>query len=122
MKDENNAKGAMQRSVIELCTLAIIAKHDAYTNDIIQLLRDKDIIVVEGSLYPLLSSLKNRGMLSYRLEESDKGPARKYYNLTSDGERYFHQLCKEWEQLVSSVDFLILQTTHTDETNNAKEE
>ena len=97
----------MQRSLIELCTLAILAKHAAYTNDIVQLLRDNDIIVVEGSIYPLLSNLKKLGILSYRWEESAQGPPRKYYSLTKKGESYFAQLCADWDKLVTSVDFLL---------------
>ena len=111
MKEETNAKSAMQRSLIELCTLAILAKHDAYTNDIVQLLRDNDIIVVEGSIYPLLSNLKKLGLLSYRWEESAQGPPRKYYNLTEEGKSYFAHWCADWDKLVASVDFLLGRTT-----------
>ncbi len=107
MKEDNTIKRALQRSVIELCTLAIIAQHEAYTNDIMRILHDNDIIAVEGSIYPLLSSLKKAGILSSRLEESYQGPARKYYSLTEEGRAYYASLCETWRGLESSVNRLI---------------
>lgn len=107
MKEDNSDKRALQRSVIELCTLAIIAKNEAYTNDIVELLRQNDIIVVEGSIYPLLSNLKKAGLLTSRLEESLQGPARKYYSLTREGRTYYNALCATWRDLEVAVNRLL---------------
>ncbi len=107
MKEDNSDKRALQRSVIELCTLAIIAKNEAYTNDIVELLRQNDIIVVEGSIYPLLSNLKKAGLLTSRLEESLQGPARKYYSLTPEGRSYYNSLCANWRDLAQAVNRLL---------------
>ncbi len=119
MKENNEIKRALQRSVIELCTLAIIAQNEAYTNDIMRILHDNDIIAVEGSIYPLLSSLKKAGILSSRLEESFQGPARKYYSLTEEGRTYYASLCEIWGGLESSVNRLI-EGIATDKTEEGK--
>lgn len=101
--DIENAKAQMRKGVLELCILSVLHKHEAYPSDIITELKESKIIVVEGTLYPLLTRLKNSGILTYRWEESTSGPPRKYYKLTEEGSRFFHELEKEWEALVSSV-------------------
>jgi len=101
------AKAQMRKGVLELCTLAIIAEKDAYASDIIEKLKSSDLIVVEGTLYPLLTRLKNEGLLQYRWEESTSGPPRKYYQLTNQGEESLQVLRQAWSQLTSAVDKII---------------
>lgn len=100
-------KAQMRKGVLELCTLAIIAEKDAYASDIIDELKSSDLIVVEGTLYPLLTRLKNDGLLQYRWEESTSGPPRKYYQLTKMGEESLSVLKSSWEQLTTAVDKII---------------
>jgi len=85
------------------CILSILAKKDLYTSDIIRALKENDLIVVEGTLYPLLTRQKNAGLLSYRWEESTQGPPRKYYSLTETGKAYLKELNESWESLIKSV-------------------
>lgn len=104
-----NAKAQMKKGVLELCILSIISKGEVYASDIIEELKSSKMIVVEGTLYPLLTRLKNDGLLSYRWEESTSGPPRKYFQLTTDGEQYINELKITWSELVSAVNKV---TTH----------
>ncbi len=97
----------MRKGVLELCTLAIISEKDAYASDIIDTLKESDLIVVEGTLYPMLTRLKNEGMLSYRWEESTSGPPRKYYQLTDEGKETLSRLRQNWEDLTKAVNKII---------------
>ncbi len=97
----------MRKGVIELCTLAIISHKDAYASDIIDRLKNSDLIIVEGTLYPLLTRLKNEGLLSYRWEESSSGPPRKYYQLTPEGAVMLDLLKASWEELTRVVNSII---------------
>lgn len=97
----------MRKGVLELCTLAIISQKDAYASDIIETLKTSDLIVVEGTLYPMLTRLKNEGMLSYRWEESTSGPPRKYYQLTDLGKEALNQLKYSWLELTKAVNKII---------------
>jgi PadR family transcriptional regulator PadR len=101
------AKAQMRKGVLELCTLSIISEKDAYASDIIEKLKSSDLIVVEGTLYPLLTRLKNEGLLQYRWEESTSGPPRKYYQLTEQGEKSLEILKKAWTQLTSAVEKIV---------------
>lgn len=101
------AKAQMRKGVLELCTLSIIAEKDAYASDIIEKLKSSDLIVVEGTLYPLLTRLKNEALLQYRWEESTSGPPRKYYQLTNQGEESLKVLKEAWNELTSAVDKII---------------
>jgi PadR family transcriptional regulator PadR len=98
-----NTKQQMRKGVLEFCILSILSKGDAYPTEIIEQLKEAKLIVVEGTLYPLLTRLKNDGLLSYRWEESTSGPPRKYYKLTEVGEQFLRELDRTWEELVSSV-------------------
>jgi len=99
----DNANAQMRKGVIELCILSILSRGDAYTNDLINKLKEAQMIVVEGTLYPLLTRQKNAGLLSYRWEESPQGPPRKYYTLTPQGHEYLSELGKGWDKLVETV-------------------
>lgn len=98
-----NAKAQMRKGILEYCILSILNKRDLYTSDIIKALKENDLIVVEGTLYPLLTRQKNAGLLQYRWEESTQGPPRKYYALTEIGKAYLKELDTSWDSLISSV-------------------
>ncbi|NJK87361.1 MAG: PadR family transcriptional regulator [Bacteroidales bacterium] len=98
-----NAKAQMRKGVLEYCILSIIAEGDAYASDILGKLKTAELIVVEGTLYPLLTRQKNTGLLSYRWEESTQGPPRKYYTITEKGKDFLNELDKSWGELVDAV-------------------
>lgn len=106
MKIEN-AKAQMRKGTLEFCILAIVNKKDCYASDIINTMKEKNLIVVEGTLYPLLTRQKNAGLLSYRWEESKQGPPRKYYALTEKGKEYIVELESSWKDLVESISSII---------------
>jgi len=99
----DNSKAQMRKGILEYCILSILAKKDLYTSDIINALKENDLIVVEGTLYPLLTRQKNAGLLSYRWEESTQGPPRKYYSLTELGRTYLKEMDDSWDSLINSV-------------------
>lgn len=98
-----NAKSQMRKGMLEYCILLLLHKGPAYASDIIQQLKDADLIVVEGTLYPLLTRLKNDMLLKYEWQESTQGPPRKYYALTLDGEEALRQLDQAWGELAVTV-------------------
>jgi PadR family transcriptional regulator PadR len=110
----DTTKAQMRRGLLELCVLSIIARKEAYPSDILEELKSAELIVVEGTLYPLLSRLKNAGLLSYNWQESSSGPPRKYYNLTEEGEEFFENLKSAWNNLKQSVE----KTVPTHETDS----
>jgi PadR family transcriptional regulator PadR len=101
--DLENTKAQMRKGILEYCILSVLSKNSCYASDIIKELKEAKVIVVEGTLYPLLTREKNAGLLSYRWEESPQGPPRKYYELTSQGKEYLADLDLSWEELVESV-------------------
>jgi PadR family transcriptional regulator PadR len=105
MKAEN-VKAQMRKGILEYCILLLFEKGDAYASDIIGRLKESHMIVVEGTLYPLLTRLKNAGLLSYRWEESTQGPPRKYYALTNEGQYFLKELDTSWNELVESIQFI----------------
>ena len=102
----DNLKSQMRKGILEYCILCVLSEGDAYASDIINRLKEARIIVVEGTLYPLLTRQKNAGLLSYRWEESTQGPPRKYYTITDDGKSYLLDLDLSWQELVKSVNKL----------------
>jgi len=98
-----NSKAQMRKGILEYCILSLLSRNSCYASDIISELKTAEVIVVEGTLYPLLTRAKNAGLLSYRWEESTQGPPRKYYELTDDGKEYLADLDKAWQELVDSV-------------------
>ena len=101
--DIENAKAQMRKGVLELCILAIIEEDEVYSKDIADRLKDNDLIVVEGTLYPLLARLKNDGLLDYSWRESNSGPPRKYFKITDLGRQFLNELTSSWQRLVDSV-------------------
>jgi PadR family transcriptional regulator, regulatory protein PadR len=101
--DVENAKAQMRKGVLEMCILAIAAEEEVYPGDIIAKLKSHDLIVVEGTLYPLLTRLKNDGLLEYSWRESNSGPPRKYFKITEEGNGFLSELRLSWDQLVQSV-------------------
>ncbi len=93
----------MRKGILEYCILSILEENDAYSSKIIEKLKEAQLIVVEGTLYPLLTRQKNAGLLSYRWEESTQGPPRKYYSLTELGREVLEELDKSWKELVDAV-------------------
>ena len=103
MKVEN-AKAQMRKGILEYCILSILDQGDAYASDIINKMKEARMIVVEGTLYPLLTRQKNAGLLSYRWEESTQGPPRKYYALTEEGRKFLKELDASWSELVDAIE------------------
>ncbi|MCT4613671.1 MAG: PadR family transcriptional regulator [Marinifilaceae bacterium] len=102
MKIENT-KAQMRKGILEYCILSILSRKDAYASDIINKLKEGKMIVVEGTLYPLLTRLKNAGLLTYRWEESSQGPPRKYYSISEEGSEFLNDLDQSWNELVEAV-------------------
>ncbi len=102
MKIEN-AKAQMRKGVLEYCILLVLNGEPLYANNIIKGLKEAKMIVVEGTLYPLLTRLKNDGLLAYRWEESTQGPPRKYYELTGKGRKFLMELEISWNDLTDAV-------------------
>lgn len=105
-----NLKSQMRKGMLEFCILMLLSKHDAYTSEIIEKMKQAHLIVVEGTLYPLLTRLKNDGILAYRWQESPQGPPRKYYSLTAEGHRLLGLLQQSWREITATVDLLLADT------------
>jgi PadR family transcriptional regulator PadR len=104
--DIENVKSQMRKGFLEYCTLLILRKKPSYTSDIIEELKSAHLIVVEGTLYPLLTRLKNDGLLSYEWVESTQGPPRKYFSLTDQGKDTLADLETAWNELSTSINRL----------------
>ena len=102
----DNVRSQMRKGVLEYCILGILAKHEAYASNIIEELKRADMIVVEGTLYPLLIRQKNQGLLSYRWEESTQGPPRKYYCITERGRSQLADMDAAWQEMVRAIETL----------------
>lgn len=101
--DLENTKAQMRKGILEYCILAVLSNQEAYPTDIINKLKEAKLIIVEGTLYPLLTRLKNDGLLTYRWEESTSGPPRKYYRLTEEGQKFLNELHITWRELAEAV-------------------
>lgn len=99
-----NTKVQMRKGVLDYCILSVISRGEVYASDILTILKDARLLVVEGTVYPLLTRLKNAGLVSYEWKESTSGPPRKYFQLTPDGEEFLRELADTWEELVHAVD------------------
>jgi PadR family transcriptional regulator PadR len=99
----NNIKSQMRKGLLEYCILSIISREEAYASDILVTLKQANLLVVEGTLYPLLTRMKNEGLLTYRWQESTSGPPRKYYAITKEGQELLNQLHEEWKTIQQAV-------------------
>lgn len=99
-------KSQMRKGILEYCILLILHRREAYSTDIINTLKENELIVVEGTLYPLLSRLKTAGLLGYTWVESTQGPPRKYYKITERGESFLSELYEAWEEIRNTVELL----------------
>ena len=102
-KKADNIKAQMRKGILEYCVLSIISKGDSYASSIISTLKESEMIVVEGTIYPILTRQKDQGLLTYRWEESPQGPPRKYYTITKQGSEVLETLDNEWSQLVEQI-------------------
>jgi PadR family transcriptional regulator PadR len=108
-----NTKAQMRKGVLEFCILSILSDGEHYPTEIIERMKNAKLLVVEGTLYPLLTRLKNDGLLTYRWEESTSGPPRKYFTLSAEGKKSLTELLASWTELTDSVNQIIQQTTKT---------
>jgi PadR family transcriptional regulator PadR len=105
-----NAQVQMRKGILEFCILHIISRGEVYASDMLDELTSARIMVVEGTLYPLLTRLKNAGLLDYKWVESSSGPPRKYYVLTNDGKEFLEAMQNTWLGLADSVKTIIRKT------------
>ncbi len=110
----DNLKSQMRKGMLEFCVLLLLRQGDAYASEMIGRLKNAHLIVMEGTLYPLLTRLKNDGLLSYRWEESTQGPPRKYYSIIPLGHSFLEQLTLSWNDIARSVNILLNQTDITE--------
>ena len=107
MENSNeNVRAQMRKGVLEYCILCILSRKEAYTSNILEELKTANMLVVEGTLYPLLIRQKNQGLLSYRWEESPQGPPRKYYVITEKGRAQLAEMDAAWQEMVNSIQTL----------------
>jgi len=99
----DNIKAQMRKGILEYCILCILDKNDAYASELIAELKEAKMIVVEGTLYPLLTRQKNQGLLTYRWEESTQGPPRKYYSITEKGQALLQEMDTAWKEVVETL-------------------
>ena len=104
--DLENTQVQMRKGILEYCILHIIARGEVYASDMLDELTSAKMIVVEGTLYPLLTRLKNSGLLEYKWVESKSGPPRKYYKLTDKGIKFLEKLTQTWDELVHSTEMI----------------
>jgi PadR family transcriptional regulator PadR len=112
-----NTHSQMRKGVLEFCILSIIKRGEAYPSDILEEMKKANFSLLEGTLYPLLTRLKNAELLSYRWVESNSGPPRKYFSLTEKGVNFYKELSDTWKEMVASVD-AVIQMNETSENNN----
>ncbi|MDR0230141.1 MAG: PadR family transcriptional regulator [Flavobacteriaceae bacterium] len=107
-----NTKAQMRKGILEFCILSILKERDYYTSEILDELKKVKLLVVEGTVYPLLTRLKNDDVLTYRWEESTSGPPRKYYKLTKKGEEFLQELALTWNELAYAVEAITTNTNN----------
>ena len=108
----SNLKSQMRKGLLEYCILSIIHQNEVYASDILDTLKAAHLVVVEGTVYPLLTRMKNEGLLSYRWQESTGGPPRKYYSLTQDGEQLLSQVDLEWQAINQAINNITQNATN----------
>lgn len=106
INNSDNVKSQMRKGILEYCILGILNKKDSYASSIITELKEAKMIVVEGTLYPLLIRQKNQGLLTYRWEESPQGPPRKYYSITDKGRTQLAEMDSVWREMVETINMI----------------
>lgn len=114
-----NTKAQMRKGILEFCILSLIERKEMYVSDLIDELKKGKLDVVEGTLYPLLTRLKNGEFLAYRWEESTGGPPRKYYQITEKGKLFLAELLNTWKELTESVDQITKNNNPSDAPENS---
>lgn len=112
-----NAQVQMRKGILEFCIMHIISRGEVYASDMLDELTSAKIMVVEGTLYPLLTRLKNSGLLDYKWVESQSGPPRKYYVLTETGKKFLEEMQQTWNELSDSVNTIVQKTQHLENEN-----
>ena len=107
LMDIQNTQSQMRKGVLEFCILSIIQQGEVYPSDIVEQMKAANLHILEGTLYPLLTRLKNAGLLNYRWVESISGPPRKYFVMTEEGQKAYEVLQKTWNEMTTSVDAII---------------
>jgi PadR family transcriptional regulator PadR len=113
-----NTQSQMRKGILEFCILSIIKRGEAYPSDIVEEMKAANLNIFEGTLYPLLTRLKNADMLTYRWVESNSGPPRKYFSLTEKGDTFYKELESTWNELANAVNTLADKTTGLGEPEN----
>lgn len=103
----DNTQSQMRKGILEFCILSVIKRGESYPGDIVDEMRASGLQILEGTLYPLLTRLKNAEMLTYRWVESPSGPPRKYFSLTEKGQLFYQDLGRTWEELSFAVNKII---------------
>ena len=116
--DIQNTQSQMRKGVLEFCILSIIQQGEVYPSDIVEQMKLANLHILEGTLYPLLTRLKNAGLLNYRWVESISGPPRKYFVMTEEGKAAFAVLLQTWKEMTTAVDQLTQEKTNTAENSN----
>jgi len=101
--DIQNTQSQMRKGVLEFCILSIIRQGEVYPSDLVEKMKAANLHILEGTLYPLLTRLKNAGVLTYRWVESNSGPPRKYFVMTDQGLQFYHELELTWKELADAV-------------------
>jgi PadR family transcriptional regulator PadR len=116
-----NTQSQMRKGVLEFCILSIIQRGEAYPSDIIEEMKRANLNILEGTLYPLLTRLKNADLLSYRWVESSGGPPRKYFSLTEKGAAFYKELDNTWREMSEAVERVILVPPTAEKSAEMKE-
>lgn len=113
-----NTQSQMRKGILEFCILSIIRRGESYPSDIVEEMKGANLNIFEGTLYPLLTRLKNADMLTYRWVESNSGPPRKYFSLTEKGQIFYNELEATWKELANAVNALAKKTDSMPDTTN----
>lgn len=105
----DNTASQMRKGILEFCILSVIKQGEAYPSDIIEKMKSANLNIFEGTLYPLLTRLKNAELLTYRWVESNSGPPRKYFSLTEKGDEFYKELKSTWNELSDAVKTITTQ-------------
>lgn len=112
--DIQNTQSQMRKGVLEFCILSIIRQGEVYPSDLVERMKTANLHILEGTLYPLLTRLKNAGLLTYRWVESNSGPPRKYFVMTDKGLEFYGELERTWQELADAVHTLTQPVQHSD--------